>query len=370
MNAIPYLLAGCCGLLLAGCAATPNHHNPATSRAQSAPIEVRERYVSPEFKGEELDSLASWNAPDNHTWLIASGKSTHRLSVFDADTGALLRTVGAKGDGPGQFNRPNGLAVAGDLLFVVERDNHRVQVLRLPEFMPVTTFGSDSLRSPYGLWLKQSASNMLTAYVTDSFMDGERHDVLPPLPQLAQRVRRFELTVEDDGKVIRTRDAGAFGDTSPQTALRMVESIAGDSPRERLLIADEATTDAQGPRESTLREYTLEGRATGRSVSVGSFAAEAEGIVLWQCNAQDGYWIAVDQLNPLTVFRVFDRDDLSLRGSFQGVRTAYTDGIALQSTTTAFPRGALFAVHDDKAVSAFDLRDVARALHLSPACSR
>jgi 3-phytase len=33
-----------------------------------------------------------------------------------------------------------------------------------------------------------------------------------------------------------------------------------------------------------------------------------------------------------------------------------------------FPGGALFAVHDDKAVTAFDLRDVAQALRLPPGC--
>ena len=35
-----------------------------------------------------------------------------------------------------------------------------------------------------------------------------------------------------------------------------------------------------------------------------------------------------------------------------------------------FPGGALFAVHDDKAVAAFDLRDVARALDLAQDCVR
>mgnify|MGYP003577813575 CR=1 FL=1 len=33
-----------------------------------------------------------------------------------------------------------------------------------------------------------------------------------------------------------------------------------------------------------------------------------------------------------------------------------------------FPGGALFAVHDDKALAAFDLRDVANALNLSKDC--
>ena len=38
--------------------------------------------------------------------------------------------------------------------------------------------------------------------------------------------------------------------------------------------------------------------------------------------------------------------------------------------TPRFPAGALFALHDDKAVAAFDLREVARALGLSDRCMR
>lgn len=354
-------------LLLAGCASAPPAPGPSLSRG--LPF-IAERYVSAEFPGEELDSLAAWTTPQGDTWLIASGKNTHRLRVFDADSGAPLRMVGTKGQAPGQFGRPNGLAVVGNLLFVVERDNHRVQVLRLPTFAPLGTFGSDSLRSPYGIWVHEPAPGRIAVYVTDSFMEGQRHDVLPPLAQLNQRVRQFALTVEADGESIRSSDAGAFGDTSPAGALRMVESIAGDTVHDRLLIADEATSDERGPRDSTLREYTLAGRATGRATPPHSFAAEAEGIVLWRCGPHDGYWIAVDQLHPRTVFHVFDQRTLKLLGSFQGARTASTDGIALQPATRAFTHGALFAVHDDKAVSAFDLGEVAHHLHLSPGCTR
>ena len=38
--------------------------------------------------------------------------------------------------------------------------------------------------------------------------------------------------------------------------------------------------------------------------------------------------------------------------------------------TPRFPAGALFALHDDKAVAAFDLRDIVRALGLSERCMR
>lgn len=130
------LAAGLCLSLLAACSSTPAARTPKTTApVRPAPYVVAERYVSKPVADEELDSLATWyNKADKRTWLIASGKSTHRLSVFDAADGSLLRHVGGKGKRAGQFTRPNGLAVSGDLLFVVERDSPRVQVLRLPGF--------------------------------------------------------------------------------------------------------------------------------------------------------------------------------------------------------------------------------------------
>lgn len=353
-------------LLLAAC------HLPAHREAEASPgiapaaASVPERYISPEFAEEELDSLATWTGKDGRTWLIASGKSGNRLSVFDAETGERLRTYGGPGKATGQFDRPNGLAVSGDLLFVVERDNHRVQVMTLPDFAPAGIFGAEQLRSPYGIWLNETGPGELDAYVTDSFMYGKRFDVVPPLPELSQRVRRFRLRVDADR--IQAEPAGSFGDTSQAGALHMVESLAGDPAHDRLLIADEATAPRR--RHSNLREYTLAGRYTGRSLPEGSFDAEAEGVALWTCADGSGYWVAVDQLTPLTRFHLFDRKTLALRATWQGATTANTDGIALHlAPTRAFPAGALFAVHQDKSVVAFDLREVARTLELPAGCA-
>jgi 3-phytase len=328
---------------------------------------VPERYVSVELSADELDSLAVWPTPEGGLWLLATGKAGHRLTLFDAASGRVLRTVGGRGQGQGQFLRPNGVAVFGDHVFVTERDNRRVQVLRLPGFEPAGTFGEQQLRSPYGLWLHEVAPGELEAFVTDSFMYGERFDVVPPVRELDQRVRRYRVRFDPSG-MVQARYAGAFGDTG-EGALRMVESIAGDPANDRLLIADEYRD-----RGSTLREYTLSGRYTGRSLPAHSFAAEAEGVALWACRedgdtAASGYWIAVDQLSPLTTFHVFERGSLALAGSFRGETTSWTDGIALHAAgTPEFPFGALFAVHADKAVTAFDLGEIVRVLGLSPAC--
>lgn len=366
--ALPAVLA--CAALLAACATPRPPDPPPPQTGAPTPLRIAERYVVGDLGKEELDSLTTWAAPDGRTWVIASGKATDRLSVFDADTGAHLRTVGEPGTAPGQFDRPNGVAVlnAGDrsLLFVVERDNHRVQVFGLPDFAPLGLFGAQRLRSPYGIWVNAIAPGQIDAYVTDSFMYGERFDVVPPLPELVQRVRRFRIGA--DGDRIAAQDTGDFGDTTEAGALRMVESLAGDPAHGRLLIADEATGPA--PRRSNLREYTLDGRFTGRSLPEGSFDAEAEGIALWSCGGDTGYWVAVDQLFPLTRFHLFDRKTLRWHATWQGQTTANTDGIALHAAPTrAFPHGALFAVHQDKAIAAFDLGDVARALRLAPGCT-
>lgn len=348
-------------LLLAACtSATSNDPPPLQPTVATVP----ETYVSAPREGEELDSLAVWRNDEGRPWVIASGKSSHRLTVFDGDTGDALRTIGARGRAAGRFERPNGLAVSGDLLFVVERDNHRVQALRLPGFEPAGMFGDDILRSPYGIWLHERGAGNVDAYVTDSFMYGQRHDVVPPLAELSQRVRRFRL--DTSASTIVSKAAGSFGDTTAEAALKRVESLAGDPDHDRLLVADEGFVPKQ---RSTLREYAMDGRYTGRSLPEGSFDAEAEGVVLWACAGGGGYWIAVDQLSPLTRFHLFNRFDLQPAGTWQGETTAFTDGIAIDTRpSTVFPGGALFAVHQDRSLAAFDLRQVARTLRLDPAC--
>lgn len=353
-----FVLLVSAGSALSHDAAKPPHPSPAV---------VAEAFVSAESPTkDELDSLATWRHPDGTAWLIATAKSSHRLVVFDADTGARLREFGGKGSEPGQFKRPNGIAVHGDHLFVVERDNHRVQVLSLPDFRLLGSFGEAQLRAPYGVWLNPerdgSVADVIDVYVTDNFMLGERFDVVPPLEQLDQRVRRYRLRFDAEGGFV-AEPKGSFGDTGDANALRIVESIAGDPVHDRLLIADEYRP------QSTLREYTLAGRATGRQIPEDTFTFEAEGVSLWACKRNKGYWVSVDQLSPLTVFHLFDRKTLARIGSITGKTVATTDGITLRTAASKrFPKGALFAVHQDKSVVAFDLRDVVAALKLDRGC--
>src|SRR5690606_15312811 len=115
----------------------------------SIPV-VREAFQLPLDVSAELDSPTVWHGPDGQHWLLITAKEANAVLINDAATGAALGRVGQPGTGPGQFAYPNGIAVLDDILLVVERDNHRVQVLTLPDLVSVGSFGSDELLRPYG----------------------------------------------------------------------------------------------------------------------------------------------------------------------------------------------------------------------------
>ena len=357
MTLLAVALAGCSGKQ----EATPAAVASTAPAERDVPV-VAEAFLTAMTPDDNIDSPASWTAPDGTIQVIATAKATDKMVVYDGTTGATLRTVGGKGAGEGQFERPNGVAVVDDLVFVVERDNHRVQVLKLPDFAHVLTFAADDLVKPYGLWVNKSGDGY-DVYVTDAYMAGEDaqgEDILPPLAQLDRRVKRYAMTPTGNGYAATL--VSAFGDASEQGALRVVESIWGDPANDRLLIAEEDETYA-----NELKVYDLSGKFAGRTLGRDVFKAQSEGIMLKHCG-DGGWWITTEQGKGRTVFHLFDRKTLDHVGAVAGKAVANTDGIWLHETSSdRFPRGVLYAVHDDQGMVAFDWRDIAGALSL-PDC--
>ncbi len=351
-------------LALAACSGQANP--PATTEADDqdaadlGPALVREAFASPMTPEDNIDSVASWTAPDGQVLVLATAKSTDRLVVYDGFTGEFVRHVGGPGTGAGEFDRPNGIAIADDLVFVVERDNRRVQVLQLPEMQSVATFGDDVLELPYGIWVNADGGDY-QLYVTDAYMageDAEGEDILPPLEELDRRVHRFAFSPGDGDA--SGRHLGAFGDTSPEGALRVVESLWGDPGNNRLLIAEEDETYA-----NEFKVYGLEGTFTGQTVGADVLGAQAEGIMLKSCGNGDGWWITTAQGKDQTTFHLFDRNSLEHVGAVTGLQVANTDGIWLHDEPNLrFPSGALYAVHDDQGMVALGWREIANALGL------
>lgn len=324
---------------------------------------VTETFVTALSPVDNIDSIATWTTPEGGTWLIATAKDSGRLIVFDGDSGATLRSIGTLGAAPGQFARPNGIAVFGDWVFVVERDNHRVQVLSLPDFTPVGSFGAEDLDKPYGLWLRESAPLELQVDVTDSYQNADNS--LPALTQLNRRVKRFRVLLGDSGISSAVLER-SFGDTTEAGAVRWIESIVGDLLHDRLLIPEEFIDKEPGE----IRVYNHAGRYTGTDLGQGLFGGQPEGLALYDCPDGSGYWIATDQQLESNRFHVFDRRSLEHLGTFHGHTVQFTDGVALHAMPTErFPAGVFYAVHHDQGVVAFDWRNIASALSLRASCA-
>ena len=62
-------------------------------------------------------------------WLhIVVTVTTHCIDVFNQH-GTKLRTIGSNGSGDGQFSNPSDIAVRGNMLYILDESNHRVQKL-------------------------------------------------------------------------------------------------------------------------------------------------------------------------------------------------------------------------------------------------
>jgi 3-phytase len=353
----PALVALLCVVACEGGAGPPVAKAPTAASDSVAPL--TESWMAHRDTLDNIDSPAVWHGPGGEHWVLSTAKATDVLVVNDAATGAFVRRLGASGSGQGQMHRPNGIAIAGDLAFVVERDNHRVQVFRLPGFESLGTFGETELRLPYGIALYGEVPGRYMVYVTDNYEMPD--ESVPPDSLLGERVRQYRVSLSAGG--VRAEPIRTFGDTSGPGVLKVVESIAVDLPNSRLLIAEELETG------SHIKVYTPEGKFTGQILGEGLFPHQAEGIILYACGDTAGYWVTTDQSLTVNTFHVFDRSTLRLVGSFRGDSTLNTDGIALtQRGFGSFPNGAFYAVHNDGNVAAFSWATIADALGLRKDC--
>lgn len=357
-------------LLVAGCGAAVEHSRAGGGGSDAARAgSVTDVFRTETAKGDEIDSVAVWMPPagvQSPALLFATAKKGDAIRVYDAGNGTPLGSIGRKGSGFSELKRPNGVAVFGDRLYVVERDNHRVQVFALPSRQCVGVFGGDDLIKPYGIAIAPAddAPGQLAVYVTDDYDVDDR--MAAGGAEFTHRVKLYHVNAE--GRTLQARLVRAFGERSGEGVLHKVESIAIDAARKRLLLCDEI--------DECLKLYTLGGDFSGEVWGKGIYENDAEGIAL--VRAEDlpvsatvalgppgggGWIIASDQGLAQTKLRVFD-----LAGKHYGFvvaepALANTDGLTLVSGAGApLAGGALYCVHDDRRVQAYRLADVFAAL--------
>ncbi|KAL5496775.1 hypothetical protein EMCRGX_G013133 [Ephydatia muelleri] len=93
---------------------------------------------------------------------IYAGSSTHCIYVFD-QTGQLKNTIGSRGRGDGEFFYPFGISIKGDMLYVADSGNHRVQKLTSSgKFLH--KFGTHTFQNSCGLALDPQGNIHVAAY--------------------------------------------------------------------------------------------------------------------------------------------------------------------------------------------------------------
>jgi sugar lactone lactonase YvrE len=104
-----------------------------------------------EGKGSGIVGPDQLQRPTGLAWdaaaslLYVADTEAHQIKVFDL-TGRLVRTLGRRGEGPGEFNYPTYLALARDGLVVSDTMNARIQVLPLEEGGHPLVFGRRGTR--------------------------------------------------------------------------------------------------------------------------------------------------------------------------------------------------------------------------------
>jgi len=278
-----------------------------------------------------LDSPAIWVDDDPaNSILFVTAKGSNNVEMHNPVTNQFIGVLGEGGSGPGQFNYPNGIAVAYDfnyngslidLVMVVERHNHRVSVFDVPGLNFLGTFGGSDLNEPYGIAVYHDGTDIYS-YITET---GSNEGVFI-----------YKLATASD-----TVGAGLVKHIPIAGTL---ESVVIDTSQKRTLVCNEITA-------GYINVYSLWGDTLITTFGQGHFIGEPEGIVLFDCGADSGYIIVVDQLSP-TEFEIFNRKTYQHIGTFTGADpylTRGTDGATItQRSLPNLPGGAYFAVHSDR----------------------
>jgi len=319
---------------------------------------INEEYITYWNDDDNIDSPAFWQSKDGRqNIIIATSKNKHCLFIYDAITGQIIQKVGKRGSEKGEFNRPNGIWIIDDLLFICERDNHRVQVLTLPNFKSIGFIGENTLKRPYGLSIYKQNSEFIL-FVTDQYEneDGSYSE----LSTLNERVKKYSCRLNNNS--FESKHLKSFGDTQGRGILFIVESIYADNVNDNIIIAEEDKN------QNIHKVYDLEGNFKNIEIGDDLFEYQAEGIALYDCGNGTGYWFCMDQdyyLTKRNTVHIFDRKSLKYIISFITGKTENTDGIWLtQIPFGNFKKGAFFAIHNDGGVGVFDLEKIITELSL------
>jgi DNA-binding beta-propeller fold protein YncE len=132
---------------------------------------------------------------------VADGEGNSRVLKFNKFGNPLLGW-GMKGDGPGQFNLPHSIAIDGDLIYVGDRENGRIQIFDLNGGY----FGEWKLGHPFGLFITPDhfiyMSDAIVGRILKISRDGKVVGALDgPSPDKGRHFDPHSLAVDKDNSI-------------------------------------------------------------------------------------------------------------------------------------------------------------------------
>ena len=277
-----------------------------------------------------IDSISFWkNKDESISHIYVTGKEDGAVHIYNANNGDFIGFVKKNGSALGGFQRPNGILVLQDILYVVERDAHKISVFSLPELIFQGSIGFNELQYPYGITgFVDSTDQSHKIFVTDNPNAG--------LPQ-ANRIKHWKINYSEN---VQIKYLGLFGNQM----FNKVETIACDKEFNRLLVAEE-----DGTINKIVSLALNDGRLESTPLDTFKFLYEPEGLALIP---ELNIWIATDQSDDDNRFYIFDRKSLSLVDTIGLNGVTNTDGIAVGKIGKNW---FLYAVDDDRRVGSFNL---------------
>ena len=194
--------------------------------------------------GSKIDraTVSFHRAEDGSYRAVAPVKGTDTIVIYDAEKTSEVRKFGASGLEKGQFGTPVDTESLDNLLFVLERSNHRIQVFHLPEMKSFGFFGEDRLTAPARMALYRIENGAYYLYVSDTIdRNGESTDYI-----LRFSVSRGVNTIH--GTYLKT-----FGYSPDSGYLNNVQSIDIDQAGKRVLVETGGTSRAFSLEGDTVR---------------------------------------------------------------------------------------------------------------------
>ena len=256
-----------------------------------------------------LDSITSWNND-----ILVTSKDSHNILAFDNETGKLKYKFGGKGYDHDKFNKPNGIKLINDYLFIVEKDNKRCQIIDMKTKESISFFGFKKLKKPCGIdgiFLK----NQYIIFITDEKLEC---------------IFKFNIKIEDDE--IKRISSSIFLELSGSK----LESVLLDNENNRLLIADED--------RKKIKIFSLNGILI--KVISNIFEGSPEGLVM----TNDSY-IFTDQVLDKAFFHVFDISNFEYKYTYFNNLIKNTDGIY-------FKDKFLYAIDNNCSLTKLNLKKV------------